>query len=73
LKDHPRQDAWLVIEVSDSSLAQDREVKAHLYAEVGVPEYWIVNVVDRATRYGLIRPIRQSRRATFFSLFGRDV
>ena len=36
----------LVIEVADSSLEYDRTTKAALYAEAGVPEYWIVNVVD---------------------------
>lgn len=36
----------LVIEVSDSSLRFDRESKAPLYAEAGIPEYWIVNLVD---------------------------
>jgi Uma2 family endonuclease len=33
--------------VADSSLSYDREQKASLYAESGVPEYWIVNLVDR--------------------------
>lgn len=36
----------LVIEVADTSLEYDRAVKAPLYAEAGVPEYWIVNLVD---------------------------
>jgi Uma2 family endonuclease len=36
----------LVIEVADSSLDYDREEKAPLYAEAGVPESWIVNLVD---------------------------
>jgi Uma2 family endonuclease len=42
---HPDQ-ALLVIEVADSSLAIDRGTKAQLYAESGVPEYWVVNVRD---------------------------
>src|SRR4051812_8419256 len=43
----PRADAaLLLIEVADSSLAFDREVKAPLYAESGIAEYWIVNLVD---------------------------
>jgi Uma2 family endonuclease len=42
---HPEQ-AYLLVEVSDSSLTYDREVKSKLYAECGVPEYWIVNLVD---------------------------
>lgn len=37
----------LVIEIADSSLAYDVEVKSALYAEAGVPEYWVVNLVDR--------------------------
>jgi Uma2 family endonuclease len=43
---HPRE-AWLLIEVAESSLAQDRGMKALLYAASGVPEYWIVNLVER--------------------------
>jgi Uma2 family endonuclease len=43
---HPRE-AHLIIEVADSSLPYDRGEKAHLYAACGVPEYWIVNLVDR--------------------------
>lgn len=42
---HPSE-AFLVIEVADSSLAIDRGTKAQLYAESGVPEYWVVNVRD---------------------------
>jgi len=37
----------LVVEVSLSSLAFDREHKGSLYARAGRPEYWIVNLVDR--------------------------
>jgi Uma2 family endonuclease len=39
-KSHPTT-AELVIEVAVSSLEIDR-VKAHIYAEAGIPEYWIV-------------------------------
>lgn len=39
--------AHLIIEVADSSLSYDRGRKAKLYAECGVPEYWIVNLVSR--------------------------
>ena len=45
-REHPTS-ARLVIEVSDSSLAYDRKSKAPVYAGGGVPEYWIVNVVER--------------------------
>ena len=44
--EHPEA-ALLVIEVADSSLAKDREVKAPLYAAAGYPEYWIVNLPER--------------------------
>jgi Uma2 family endonuclease len=40
-------DVRLVVEVSDSSLAYDRGEKAKLYAQVGVTDYWIVNIRDR--------------------------
>jgi len=44
--DHPGQ-AHLIIEVADSSLAKDRGRKLRLYATCGVPEYWVVNLVER--------------------------
>ncbi len=40
---HPSK-AVLLIEISDSSLAKDRRIKAPIYAEAGVPEYWIVDI-----------------------------
>ena len=40
-------DVLLVVEVSDSSVAYDRSVKRRLYAEAGIPEYWIVNLQDQ--------------------------
>jgi Uma2 family endonuclease len=44
--DEPPKVAWLIIELADASLAGDRRTKAKLYAASGVPEYWIVNLVD---------------------------
>jgi Uma2 family endonuclease len=43
---HPTA-AFLAIEVAKSSLRRDRGVKASLYAAAGVPEYWVVNLIDR--------------------------
>ncbi|MBN8610090.1 MAG: Uma2 family endonuclease [Deltaproteobacteria bacterium] len=40
---HPST-AHLVIEVSHTSRGYDRETKAPLYAEMGVPELWLVDV-----------------------------
>jgi Uma2 family endonuclease len=45
---HPRpDDIFLVIEVADSSLDDDREVMRPLYAESGIKEYWIVNLPEQ--------------------------
>jgi Uma2 family endonuclease len=37
------EDTLLLIEVADSSLRYDRTTKLRLYAEAGIPEYWIVD------------------------------
>jgi Uma2 family endonuclease len=37
-------DAYLIVEVADSSFEHDRDDKAPLYAENGVGEYWIVEL-----------------------------
>ena len=39
-------DVQLLIEVADSSLAYDREVKLPLYATAGIAEVWIVNLIE---------------------------
>lgn len=39
-------DIVAVMEVSDSSLHQDRTTKLAIYANGGLPIYWIVNLVD---------------------------
>jgi Uma2 family endonuclease len=40
----PARDVFLVIEVSDSTLPYDRDVKIHFYAEAGIPETWIIDL-----------------------------
>ncbi len=62
---HPRAlDTLLVVEVADTSLAYDRDVKIPLYARAGIPEAWLVDLTtDRiavyrephAGRYGHLR------------------
>lgn len=42
---HPTT-ALLIVEVALSSLEYDRTDKASAYAKAGVPEYWVVNLVD---------------------------
>ena len=44
-RQHPTS-AVLIIEISDTTLRQDRK-KARLYAVTKVPEYWIINLVAR--------------------------
>ena len=44
---HPEpKDVLLLIEVAESSLAYDMGEKARLYAEAGIRDYWVVNLVD---------------------------
>jgi len=45
-RSHPDR-AYLIIEVAETSLSVDRGVKQRLYATCGVPEYWIVDLIDR--------------------------
>lgn len=47
LSGHPTPaDILLVIEIADSSLEYDREVKRSLYAEAGIVHYWIFNLIE---------------------------
>ena len=61
-------DIFLIIEIADSSLDYDRTVKASLYAETGVPEYWVADITnDCVWAYSNVqnksyRTIRQFRR-----------
>jgi Uma2 family endonuclease len=44
--DHPTT-ALLVVEISYATLDFDRDVKGPMYASANLPEYWIVNLIDR--------------------------
>ncbi|MBN1874811.1 MAG: Uma2 family endonuclease [Anaerolineae bacterium] len=45
---HPTpEDILLLVEVSDTSVNYDREVKCPLYARAGIQEFWIVNLVEQ--------------------------
>ena len=47
LASHPHpEDVLLVIEISDSSLSYDQETKLSLYAEYGIQNYWIFNLIE---------------------------
>ncbi len=63
---HPAPaDIALLVEVSDSSLAQDRIDKLRIYARNGIVAYWIVNLIDRQIEVyeGPLGTDYQSRRA----------
>lgn len=48
IKRHPLPaDVYLVIEIADSSLALDCRVKADLYAQAGIADYWVLAVNQR--------------------------
>ncbi|MDQ7040199.1 MAG: Uma2 family endonuclease [Rhodothermus sp.] len=58
---HPST-AVLVVEVADASLHFDRTRKAALYARAGIPDYWIVNLIDR-----VLEVYRQPQNETYRS------
>jgi Uma2 family endonuclease len=39
-------DVALVVEVADATPKRDRDLKQRLYAQAGIPAYWIVNLVE---------------------------
>jgi Uma2 family endonuclease len=48
LDHHPYpEDIHLLIEVADRTLPRDRGAKREIYARAGIPEYWIINLIDR--------------------------
>ena len=56
-RSHPTAaDVLLVIEVADSSLEYDRNIKAHLYGRNNIPETWVKNLpedcIERFTEPG---------------------
>ena len=53
--EHPRgANVGLIVEVADSTVQRDR-TKAAVYAQAGIPHYWIVNLDDRQIeRYSLV-------------------
>ena len=45
---HPGpEDVLLLIEVSDSTLRYDRDIKVPLYAKAGIPEVWLLDVTGQ--------------------------
>lgn len=77
---HPYpEDILLLIEVADSSLSIDRDVKAGIYAKTGIVEYWIVDVNQQeilmfrqpsCEGYGYSRVLHREDTLTFHSFPG---
>lgn len=44
------EDVLLIVEVADTSLPYDRDVKAPLYARAGVPEFWLLDLNGESVR-----------------------
>lgn len=67
---HPSPaDLVLVIEVSDTSLVLDREVKLPVYAASGVPEAWLVSIPERlvTSHRGAMQAERRYREVVTFA------
>ncbi|MEE9322068.1 MAG: Uma2 family endonuclease [Granulosicoccus sp.] len=59
-KSHPTaDDVFLLIEVSDSTLRYDRNIKMPLYAKFGVPAVWIIDVA--AQRLHIYNELQQGK------------
>ena len=75
---HPRaEDIVLLIEVADTTLHIDRVVKLPLYAKAGIPEVWIVNLIDdqieiyaepTGDTYGVVRSFQRGEDAQAHSI-----
>jgi Uma2 family endonuclease len=61
------KDILLLVEVADSSLQHDRDIKLPIYARAGIPEVWIVNIVDRQ-----LEVYRKPRRSRYGELLTYD-
>lgn len=61
LRDARGADLLLVIEVADSSLRRDLKLKAALYADHGIPEYWVFEIDSRRTHVHRLQDGRYGR------------
>lgn len=72
---HPQpQEVLLLIEVADTTIEYDREVKISLYAQAGISEVWVVDIVEelvevyRQPSANGYAEVRQFRRGENLSL-----
>ena len=66
---HPgASDILLIVEVADSSIDYDLNLKGRLYAESGILEYWVANLNEdvvmcfSSPEHGVYQTVRQCRR-----------
>jgi Uma2 family endonuclease len=71
-REHPKaSDVLLVIEVAGTSLPYDRGRKVAAYAGSIIPEYWIVNLVDRRIEaFSDPDPVQQRYRTERYAVPG---
>jgi Putative restriction endonuclease len=62
----------VLVEVSDSTLSQDRGKKLSVYAKGGIPVYWIVNLIDRQVEVDS-RPGKKGYRSHQIFASGKQV
>jgi Uma2 family endonuclease len=65
-------DVGLVVEIADTSLAEDRKYATELYGPARIPVYWIVNLLDRQVEV-YTDPGPQGYRRTAVFKEGRSV
>ena len=40
-------DLFSLVEIADTTLTYDLETKRRVYAEAGIPEYWVISIANR--------------------------
>ena len=75
-------DCLLVVEVADSTVLYDRNVKSRTYARAGIPEYWVVDLPrnavavhrsPRGSEYADVEEYGHGQSWTSPALGGREV
>ena len=72
-KDHPTT-CELLVDISDTTLTYDLDQKRQLYAQALIPEYWVVDLVNRQliVHRRPKRPRSGAARYEVVTVFGSD-
>ncbi len=69
---HPTaSDVLLLIEVSDTTLRYDREIKVPLYASHGIPEVWLIDLNNKQMLH--MREPNEQAYASLTALYGGNI